>query len=261
MSEPRTGDPGAGQTPAATERAKVLEVDSVTLRFGGLTALDDVTFDIAEGAVTGLIGPNGAGKTTLFNVVTGLLQPNAGTVTLDGKDLTRLSPTRRARRGMARTFQRLELFSLLSVRENIRVAADVRKGWSRDKDDPAEVVESIIERVGLTRVADARVDSLPTGQCRLVELGRCLATKPQVLLLDEPASGLLWSETVEFARLLRALAADGIAVVLVEHDMQLVMQVCSFMHVLDFGRIIATGTPAEIQTDEAVLAAYLGSGS
>jgi branched-chain amino acid transport system ATP-binding protein len=239
----------------------LLEVDGATVRFGGNVALDAVSLAAEPGVVTGLIGPNGAGKTTLFNVITGLLPPNQGRIRLDGKDVTRLSPTRRARRGLGRTFQRLELFSLLSVRENIRVAADVRKGWSRDKDNPAQVVEAIIERVGLTHVADARVDSLPTGQCRLVELGRCLATKPQVLLLDEPASGQDESETIEFARLLRSLAADGVAVVLVEHDVALVMDVCTTVHVLDFGRIIATGTPAEIQTDEAVLAAYLGSGT
>jgi branched-chain amino acid transport system ATP-binding protein len=239
----------------------LLEVDAATVRFGGNVALDAVDLVAEPGVVTGLIGPNGAGKTTLFNVITGLLPPNHGRVRLAGKDVTRTSPTRRARRGLGRTFQRLELFSLLSVRENIRVAADVRKGWSHDKDDPAEVVEAIIERVGLTHVADARVDSLPTGQCRLVELGRCLATKPQVLLLDEPASGQDESETVEFAQLLRALAADGVAVVLVEHDVALVMDVCTTVHVLDFGRIIATGTPAEIQTDEAVLAAYLGTSS
>jgi branched-chain amino acid transport system ATP-binding protein len=239
----------------------LLEVDAATVRFGGNVALDAVDLAAEPGVVTGLIGPNGAGKTTLFNVITGLLPPSRGRIRLAGKDVTHLSPTRRARRGLARTFQRLELFSLLSVRENIRVAADVRKGWSHDKDDPAEVVESIIERVGLERVADARVDSLPTGQCRLVELGRCLATKPQVLLLDEPASGQDESETIEFAQLLRALAADGVAVVLVEHDVALVMQVCSTVHVLDFGRIIASGTPAEIQADEAVLAAYLGTSS
>jgi branched-chain amino acid transport system ATP-binding protein len=239
----------------------LLEVDAATVRFGGNVALDAVDLAAEPGVVTGLIGPNGAGKTTLFNVITGLLPPNQGRIRLAGKDVTRLSPTRRARRGLARTFQRLELFSLLSVRENIRVAADVRKGWSHDKDDPAEVVERIIERVGLERVADARVDALPTGQCRLVELGRCLATKPQVLLLDEPASGQDESETIEFARLLRALAADGVAVVLVEHDVALVMEVCSTVHVLDFGRIIASGTPAEIQADEAVLAAYLGTSS
>jgi branched-chain amino acid transport system ATP-binding protein len=239
----------------------LLEVDSATVRFGGNVALDDVSLAAEPGVVTGLIGPNGAGKTTLFNVITGLLPPNHGRVRLEGRDVTRLSPTKRARKGLARTFQRLELFSLLSVRENIRVAADLRRGWSRDKDDPAEVVERIIERVGLQRVADARVDALPTGQCRLVELGRCLATKPKVLLLDEPASGQDESETVEFAALLRTLAAEGMAVVLVEHDVALVMDVCSTVHVLDFGRIIAQGSPAEIQVDEAVLTAYLGSSS
>ena len=186
-----------------------LDVQDITVRFGGNIALDEVSLEAEPGVVTGLIGPNGAGKTTLFNVITGLLPLNQGRVRLADADLNRLSPTKRARRGLARTFQRLELFSLLSVRENIRVAADVRRGWSRDKDDPAEVVERIIERVGLTAVADARVDSLPTGQCRLVELGRCLATKPQVLLLDEPASGQDEHETLAFAELLRDLAAGG----------------------------------------------------
>ena len=239
----------------------LLEVSEVTVRFGGNVALDNVHIEAEQGVVNGLIGPNGAGKTTLFNVITGLLPSSEGHVTLDGRNLSRLSPTKRARRGMARTFQRLELFTLLSVRENIRVAADVRKGWARDGSNPAEVVEGIIERIGLTAVADARVDSLPTGQCRLVELGRCLATKPQILLLDEPASGQDENETILFADLLRSLAADGMAVVLVEHDVQLVMNVCTKVHVLDFGRIIASGTPSEIQRDEAVLSAYLGTTS
>lgn len=239
----------------------LLEVSDIGVRFGGNVALDGVSLAADPGVVTGLIGPNGAGKTTLFNVITGLQPPTQGRVRLDGKDISKLSPTARARRGLARTFQRLELFSLLSVRENIRVAADVRKGWSRDKSNPAQVVEEIIERVGLTGLADERVDSLPTGQCRLVELGRCLATKPKVLLLDEPASGQDESETVVFAALLRTLAAEGIAVVLVEHDVHLVMDVCSHVHVLDFGQIIASGTPSEIQSDQAVLSAYLGTSS
>jgi branched-chain amino acid transport system ATP-binding protein len=238
-----------------------LEVRDVTVRFGGNVALDQVSLSAEPGCVTGLIGPNGAGKTTLFNVITGLLGPNSGKVELDGSDVTRLNPTKRARRGLARTFQRLELFSLLTVRENIRVAADIRKGWSRDKDNPAEVVERIIERVGLGAIAEARVDSLPTGQCRLVELGRSLATKPKVLLLDEPASGQDETETEQFAALLRELADEGMVVVLVEHDVQLVMKICRTVHVLDFGQVIAVGTPAEIQTNEAVLAAYLGSGA
>ncbi|HZJ25905.1 MAG TPA: ABC transporter ATP-binding protein [Acidimicrobiia bacterium] len=233
----------------------------VTVSFGGNLVLDGVDLEASTGQVTGLIGPNGAGKTTLFNVITGLIPANAGTIQLNGEVLDRLNPTKRARRGLARTFQRLELFSLLSVRENIRVAADIRRGWSRDKEDPVAVTEEIIERTGLGDVAGARVDSLPTGQCRLVELGRSLATRPRALLLDEPASGQNESETARFGELLRDLAAEGMAVVLVEHDVHLVMRVCDRVHVLDFGRIIAVGNPSEIQTDKAVVTAYLGVGA
>ncbi|HEY7439146.1 MAG TPA: ABC transporter ATP-binding protein [Acidimicrobiia bacterium] len=239
----------------------LLDVHGATVRFGGNLALNDVGLRAEAGAITGLIGPNGAGKTTLFNVITGLLPPQAGKVLLDGQDLSRRNPTKRARLGLARTFQRLELFTLLSVRENIRVAADIRAGYSRDKDNPAQVTEQVIDRIGLRPVADERVDALSTGVCRLVELGRALATKPRVLLLDEPASGQDESETLRFAELLRELATEQIAVVLVEHDVQLVMSICDVVHVLDFGEIIATGTPHEIQHNEAVLAAYLGSGS
>ncbi len=236
-----------------------LEVKDITVRFGGNVALDMVSLTTEPGCVTGLIGPNGAGKTTLFNVITGLLPPNSGRVVLDGRDVTKVSPTKRARLGLARTFQRLELFSLLSVRDNIRVAADIRRGYSRDKENPAEAVERIIDRIGLRAIADERVDALPTGQCRRVELGRSLATKPAVLLLDEPASGQDETETAQFADLLRELAAEGMVVVLVEHDVHLVMKVCQTVHVLDFGQIIAVGTPGEIQRNDAVLAAYLGS--
>ena len=233
-----------------------LEVRSVTVRFGGNVALDDVDLAAEPGLVTGLIGPNGAGKTTLFNVITGLLPPSGGQVMIEGTNVSRLRPSSRARLGMARTFQRLELFTLLSVRENIRVAADIRRTGGAH---PADFVDGIIERVGLADVADARVDSLSTGRARLVELGRALATKPKILLLDEPASGQDEAETVSFGRLLRELAREDIAVVLVEHDMHLVMQVCDVIHVLDFGQIIAAGTAQEIQNDEAVLAAYLGT--
>jgi branched-chain amino acid transport system ATP-binding protein len=235
-----------------------LEVREVTVRFGGNVALDYVSLSAAPGLVTGLIGPNGAGKTTLFNVITGLLPPSGGQVLIDGTNVSRVRPSSRARMGMARTFQRLELFSLLSVRENVRVAVDIRRTGGGD---PQGFVDHIIERVGLTDVADARVDSLSTGRARLVELARALATKPKVLLLDEPASGQDENETDTFGQLLRELAREGIAVVLVEHDMQLVMQVCDMIHVLDFGRIIAAGSPHEIQHDEAVLAAYLGTKS
>jgi branched-chain amino acid transport system ATP-binding protein len=236
-----------------------LEVSDVVVRFGGNVAVDDVSLSAEPGLVTGLIGPNGAGKTTLFNVITGLLAPSAGAVVLDGVDVTREPPYRRARRGLARTFQRLELFSVMTVRENVAVAAETRRAWARDRTDPATIVDEVVERIGLGALADVRVDSLPTGQARLVELGRALATRPKVLLLDEPASGQTEAETRQFAALLRDLAADGMTVVLVEHDVQLVMAVCDVINVLDFGRVIALGTPAEIRSNEAVLAAYLGS--
>ena len=242
----------------STEARPSLEVREVTVRFGGNVALDGVSFSASPGFATGLNGPNGAGKTTLFNVITGLMPPSGGQVLIEGANLSRIRPSSRARMGMARTFQRLELFTLLSVRENIRVAVDIRKTGGANS---AQFVDDIIQRVGLTDVADARVGSLSTGRARLVELGRALATQPKVLLLDEPASGQDENETETFGRLLRELAHEGIAVVLVEHDMQLVMQVCDMIHVLDFGRIIAVGTAADIQRDEAVLAAYLGTKS
>jgi len=237
----------------------LLELSGVTVMFGGLLAVDDVSLDAEAGRITGLIGPNGAGKTTLFNVVTGLQRPTRGRVILDGEDITGLAPYRRARRGMARTFQRLELFGTLTVRENVEVAASIASHWTEDKEPTADVAARLIDRVGLGAVADMRADALPTGQGRLVELARSLATRPRVLLLDEPASGQSTEETEYFADLLRALAAEGIGVVLVEHDMTLVMAVCEYIHVLDFGTTLVAGTPQQIRNDPAVLAAYLGS--
>ncbi|HEV7760248.1 MAG TPA: ABC transporter ATP-binding protein [Acidimicrobiales bacterium] len=232
----------------------LLTVRNVTVRFGGNVALDDVALEAAAGEITGLIGPNGAGKTTLFNVITGLLVPQRGEVRLGHTDLTRLAPYRRARAGMARTFQRLELFGLLTVRENVELAAAVRRHAP-----PAAKADELLALVGLSDVADVRSDELPTGKARLVELARALATEPRVLLLDEPASGQDEGETEAFGRLLGRIAAEGVAVVLVEHDMQLVMQTCQRIHVLDFGSILAVGTPQEIQTNRAVLEAYLGT--
>ena len=245
----------------------LLETEDVTVRFGGNVAVDAASVTAEAGKVTGLIGPNGAGKTTLFNVVTGLLPPTDGVVRLDGRDITKLKPHRRARLGMARTFQRLELFTSLSVRENIRVAGEIRNRWSRaflglsrDRTLGREVDE-MIDRIGLGAVADEEVSSIPTGQARVVELGRALKTRPSLLLLDEPASGQDDAETEAFGVLLRQLAADGIGIFLVEHDVALVMDVCDHIHVVDFGEIIAGGSPDEIQRDQIVLDAYLGDGS
>jgi branched-chain amino acid transport system ATP-binding protein len=237
----------------------LLRIEDVTVRFGGVTALDKVSLDADEGAITGLIGPNGAGKTTLFNVVCGLQAPTDGRVLWAGKDITGLKPHHRARLGIGRTFQRIELFGSLQVRENVLVAAEVRKGWARDGSNPVAVTEEVVDRVGLREVSSERADSLPTGLIRLVELGRSLAARPRLLLLDEVSSGLSDEEAAQLAELMRKLAADGIGILLVGHDMQLVMEVCSRVYVLDFGRIIAAGTPAEVRANETVREAYLGT--
>jgi branched-chain amino acid transport system ATP-binding protein len=236
-----------------------LQVNDVSVRFGGLLAVDSANFTVESGSVIGLIGPNGAGKTTLFNVITGLQQPSGGTVKLDDRDLRRAKPYRRARLGIARTFQRLEAFGSLTVRENVLVAAEMRKRWATSRFDARSVADEILGRVGIAALADARCEELPTGSARLVELARALAVDPRILLLDEPSSGLDEDETDALGRLLIALAADGLGVLLVEHDMPLVMTTCDYIHVLDFGRLIARGTPNEVQTDTEVQRAYLGS--
>jgi branched-chain amino acid transport system ATP-binding protein len=237
----------------------LLEVDSVSVRFGGLMALAEVSFEADADRVTGLIGPNGAGKTTLFNAICGLQPIRSGRVRLDSADITRLSPHKRARRGLARTFQRLEIFGSLSVRENVLVAAEIHRRWSDSTDDPQAVADEILDRLTLRDIGDALVDVLPIGMARVVEVGRALATRPRVLLLDEPSSGLDPAETAWLGGVLEGLAADGLAVVLVEHDVGLVMQTSAQVYALEFGRIIASGTPDEVRGNEAVQAAYLGS--
>ena len=236
-----------------------LRIDSVSVRFGGLAAVQDVSLQAEAGEVTGLIGPNGAGKTTTFNVITGLQPPSAGRVFLGDTEVTDMKAHKRARLRMARTFQRLEVFGSLTARENIQVAAEIANGWSSDKVDARELTESLIDRIGLREVAHEAVDAMPTGLARLVELGRALATRPKVLLLDEPGSGLDHHESDQLGDLLLELAGEGIGILLVEHDVELVMKVCARIFVLDFGRLIAEGTPAEIQANEAVQAAYLGA--
>ena len=237
----------------------LLSAEDVVVRFGGLRALSDAVVSVDPGIVTGLIGPNGAGKTTLFNVITGLQEPTAGRVVFDGKDITKTSPFRRARMGIARTFQKLEAFSSLSVCDNVLVAAEQRRAWDKTKFNPGAVTNEILERVGLDDVRDFMVGTLPTGTARRVELARSLAMAPRVLLLDEPSSGLNEEETEEIAKLLRLLVKDGLAVLLVEHDMSFVMGTCEHIYVLDFGKIIAVGAPHEIQANVDVQTAYLGA--
>ena len=234
----------------------VLEAVGVEVRFGGLRALHDATVDAHRGVITGLIGPNGAGKTTMFDVITGFQPPHAGHVHVDGRDVTRAGPAARARRGIARTFQKLEAFNSLSARDNILVAAERRHRSSV----AGRVTDDVIERIGLGEVADITVGTLPTGTARLVELARALACEPTVLLLDEASSGLDEEETAAVGELLTSLVAEGdLGILLVEHDMAFVMGICTRIHVLDFGEIIAVGTPDEVRADPAVRAAYLGT--
>ena len=238
----------------------LLEVRGVNVHFGGNHAVRDVDLDVEAGRITGLIGPNGAGKTTTFNVITGL-QEATGRIVLDGADIGEMAPHQRARRGIARTFQRLEVFGSMTAYENILTAAEIHRSWATGtKPDARRLADEVIERVGIREVAGDRVDAMPTGLARLVELGRALATRPRVLLLDEPASGLDESESDAFADLLLELAGEGMAILMVEHDVPLVMKVCEWIHVLDFGAILAVGTASEIQNNQLVLDAYLGAG-
>jgi len=239
--------------------APILETRGITVRFGGHVAVKDVSIGIEPGTVTGLIGPNGAGKTTLFNTITGLQRPTAGKVFLDGRDITSLPPYKRARMGMARTFQRLELFVSLSVRDNLRVAGDIHNANGRKKIDVDEEVDRLLELTGLADIASTDVSDVPTGRARVVEVARALMTSPRVLLLDEPASGQTEQETEAFATPLGDLAKAVLAICLVEHDIPLVMKICSRIHVLDYGAVLASGVPDEIKNDPAVINAYIGT--
>ena len=229
----------------------LLSVEHVTRRFGGIVALDDVSVEAAPGEIVGLIGPNGAGKTTLFNVITRLYTPNSGELLFEGKSLLGTPPHGVVRRGIARTFQNLELFKSMTVRENVLVGAHAHSG--------RRTADEVIDYVGIGDVADRPAGSLTYGTLKRVETARALVSAPKLLLLDEPAGGLSHEEVGQLGDFIRQMRKDfDLTVLLVEHHMNLVMGISDRVHVLDFGRRIASGTAAEVQRNPAVIEAYLG---
>ena len=261
-----------GQEPRAPHRARqvaddaevVLEASGITVRFGGLVAVDDVNLRVKRGQIVGLIGPNGAGKTTFIDAITGFVRYD-GTVRFEGRSLAEVSPHERARRGLRRTWQSVEIFGDLSVVENLRVATEQASIGSVAMDffrpgrhvDSANV-EWALNVVGLSEIAEARPSTLSFGQQKLVGVARALAARPAVVLLDEPAAGLDTSEGESLGQKLLDIAEGGTAVFLIDHDMGLVLNVCDYIYVLDFGRVIAEGSPVEIRSNPHVISAYLG---
>lgn len=247
--------------------APLLEARTVSVRFGGLRALTDVDLAVAPGEIAGLIGPNGAGKTTMFNVITGVQEATAGSVHFAGTDISRWPAHRRGRAGIARTFQRLALFNGMTVYDNLLAtweAATPGGVLGRHRKAGREVVDGVVEQLGLGHLCDRLAGQLSTGSGRMVELGRALCATPQILLLDEPSAGLDPSETDQFRDILLRVAGRGEgkpAVLLVEHDVALVMEVCDHITVLDFGQTIAHGPPKKVRDNPAVIAAYLGEAS
>ena len=254
------------QAPPAPRRDVVLAAERISVRFGGLSALDQVSLEVPRGRIVGLIGPNGAGKTTMFNVLTGLQDATTGRVLFEGADVSRWPAHRRGRAGMARTFQRLALFARMTVHDNLVASweSSHRGGvLGRGRSERQRRVDDVMSLLDLWGLADRMAGELSTGQGRMVELGRALCTDPRLLLLDEPGSGLDAHETATFSEILRTVTSgdDPPAVLLVEHDMALVMDVCAELTVLDFGKVIARGMPGEIRANETVRAAYLGDAS
>ncbi len=267
----RERDGTGGALPQRDKRGDartLLAVRKLTKRFGGLAAVNDISFDVTAGQILALIGPNGAGKSTTFNMITGVLKPTSGTITLDGLRIDEATPQAIARLGVARTFQHVKLVPDMSVEENVALGAYLRGHASAlasmlrlDRADEVALLTEArrqLARVGLAEAAHLPAASLPLGQQRLVEIARALANDPVLLLLDEPAAGLRHREKTELAELLRKLRDEGVTVVLVEHDMGFVMDIAERIVVLDFGTKIAEGTAGEVRTNPAVIAAYLG---
>ena len=247
-----------------------LACEGIVVRFGGLVAVNGQTLAAPRGRITGLIGPNGAGKTTTFNACTGLVRPSEGKVFLFGEDVTHAPPQARARKGLGRTFQRMELFDTLTVRENVKLGREAAMAGRNplkhiratvgEAGTLRKLTEEALEHCGIAHLANRRPADLSTGQRRLVELARCLAGEFPVMLLDEPSSGLDGKETEAFGRILRDVVAErNVGILIVEHDMALVMSTCNYIHVLDFGSPIFEGTPTEVANSPVVRAAYLGS--
>ena len=245
----------------------LLEVRGLTVSYGGIRANDSIDLDCGEGRVVGLIGPNGAGKTTFIDAITGFARISDGTVVFDGTDLSRSAPSARARLGLTRTFQSLELFEDLTVGDNLLASAERSHWWSiladvvRPRRRDAEVADRVawaLDTVGLGAVVDVMPDQLSHGQRKLVSIARALAARPKLLLLDEPAAGLDPAESRALGVLMRTVIDEGISLFVIDHDMSLMLSVCDDLYVLDFGTIIAHGRPEEVRHDPAVIAAYLG---